>query len=234
MLFSKNYKTSLNASMMDEILGIEELENTLLSNSEEILDIEKIGLTYSSSKDEIFASLDKLQIPYKGKTIEELLKFLFDRLLYEYMKDQTYYNIDSYSKFKNTFIYEQLQILIYHVKSLLLWLYNNDTKQIPRNCKSLYRKKDINPVDETNYLENYEHFKMLMEFVTPNKLAEYFNSLVGLKHFSVRTKALYHAFVEELELRDIDYDSMLYRKEGMLSYYIDIVSQDNKLIVVRK
>lgn len=234
MLFSKNYKTSLNASMMDEILGIEELENTLLSNSEEILDIEKIGLTYSSSKDEIFASLDKLQIPYKGKIIEELLKFLFDRLLYEYMEDQTYYTIESYSRFNNTFIYEQLQILIYHVKSLLFWLYNNDSKQIPRNCKSLYRKKDINPVDETNYFENYEHFKILMEFVAPKRLAEYFNSLVGLKHFSVRTKSIYHSFVEELELRDIDYDCMLYCKERMLSYYIDIVSLDNKLIVVRK
>jgi hypothetical protein len=55
-----------------------------------------------------------------------------------------------------------------------------------------------------------------------------------LKHFSVRTKAIYHAFVEELELRGIDYDIMLYGKERMLSYYIDIVSQDNKLIVVRK
>lgn len=34
---------------------------------------------------------------------------------------------------------------------------------------------------------------------------KYYNSLLGLKHFSVRTKAVYHAFVEEMELRDFNY-----------------------------
>jgi len=58
--------------------------------------------------------------------------------------------------------------------------------------------------------------------------------LVGLKHFSIRTKAIYHAFVEELELRNIDYDIMLYSKERVLSYFIDIVTKDNRLIVVKK
>ena len=205
-----------------------------LSLMEEILDIEEVGLTIYSNSNEIFTSLDELQIPYKGKTIEEVLRFLFDRLLYKYMKDQSYYDEESYSKFKNTLKYDQLQILIYHVKSLMIWLYDNDFNKIPRNCKSLFRKKDINPVDETNYLEIYERFKMYMEFVTPDRLAEYFNSLVGLKHFSVRTKAIYHAFVEELELRNIDYDVMLFSKERMLSYYIDIVNNNNRLMVVRK
>ena len=234
MLFSnKINKDRISLSLMEEILGFGEIENTLLSNSEEIKGCDKIGLTIYSDSDEIIATLDKFQIPHKDKTIEEVLKFLFDRLLFEYMVDQSYYNQESYSKFKNTFIYEQLQILIYHTKSLMLWLYN-DIEQFPRNCRSLYRKKDLNPVDETNYLEIYERFKMYMEFVSPDRLTEYFNNLVGLKHFSVRTKAIYHTIVEELELRDIDYDSMLYSKERMLSYYIDIVSQDNKLIVVRK
>ena len=115
----------------------------------------------------------------------------------------------------------------------MLWLYN-DIEQFPRNCRGLYRKKEINPVYQTNYLEEYEHYKLFMEFLPPEKLPRYFNQLVGLKHFSVRTKAIYHALVEELEIRDINYDIMLYGKERMLSYYIDIVSQDNKLIVVRK
>jgi hypothetical protein len=234
MLFSKNNKISLSASMMDEILGFGEVENTMLSNPEEILKIEKVGLTIYSNSNEIFSLLHELQIPYKDKTIEELLKFLFDRLLYQYMEDQSYYTKESYSKFKSTFIYDQLQMLIYHVKSLMLWQYNNDIGQIPGNYKILYRKKDIHPIDETDYLEDYEHFKMIMGIVKPERLAEYFNSLVGLKHFSVRTKAIYHAFVEELEIRDINYDIMLYGKERMLSYYIDIVSQDNKLIVFRK
>ena len=42
--------------------------------------------------------------------IEEVLKFLFDRLLYEYMEDQSYYTEESYNRFKNTFIYMQLQM----------------------------------------------------------------------------------------------------------------------------
>lgn len=234
MLFSKNNKKGLTASMMDEIFGIEEFEKTLSSNPEEILKIEKVGLTIYSNSNEIFALLNELQIPYRDKTIEEMLEFIFDRLLFEYMEDQSYYTKETYSKFKNTYTYAQLQILIYHTKSLMLWQYNNDIEQIPRNYKILYRKKEVNPVEETNYLEIYERFKMYMEFVTPDRLAKYFNCLVGLKHFSARTKAIYHAFVEELELRGVDYDSMLFSKERMLSYYIDIVSQDNKLIVVRK
>jgi hypothetical protein len=232
MLFSKNNKTSLSASMMDEIFGIEEIEQTLPPNPEEILENEKVGLTIFSDSDEIIATLDKFQIPHKDKTIEEVLTFLFDRLLYEYMEDQSYYTKESYSKFKNTFVYDQLQILIYHTKSLMLWLYN-DIEQFPRNCRGLYRKKEINPVYQTNYLEEYEHYKLFMEFLPPEKLPRYFNQLVGLKHFSIRTKAIYHALVEELEIRDINYDIMLYSKERMLSYYIDIVSQDNKLIVVK-
>lgn len=219
--------------MMDEIFGIEELEKTLPYNPEESLKIEKVGLTIYSNSNEIIDSLDEFQIPYEDKTIEELLKFLFDRILFEYMEDQSYYTKETYSKFKNTFVYGQLQILIYHTKSLMLWLYN-DIEQFPRNCRGLYRKKEINPVYQTNYLEEYEHYKLFMEFLPPEKLPRYFNQLVGLKHFSIRTKAIYHALVEELEIRDINYDSMLYSKERMLSYYIDIVSQDNKLIVVRK
>ena len=219
---------------MEEILGFNEPKYTLSSDAKIIIENKQVGLTIYSTSNGIFSLLDELQIPYKCKKIEEVLQFLFDRLLYEYMKDQSFYNEESYNKFKNTLIYDQLQILIYHVKSLMIWLYDNDFNKIPRNCKSLYRKKDINPVDETNYLEIYERFKMYMEFVSPDRLAEYFNSLVGLKHFSIRTKAIYHALVEELEIRDINYDIMLYGKERMLSYYIDIVSQDNKLIVVRK
>jgi hypothetical protein len=111
---------------------------------------------------------------------------------------------------------------------------HNDINKIPKNCKMFFRKKEIDPVYETNYLEIYERFKMYMEFVSPERLTKYFNSLVGLEHFSVRTKAIYHAFVEELELRNIDYDLMLFSKERMLSYYIDIVNNDNRLIVVRK
>ncbi|MGO4818213.1 hypothetical protein [Flavobacterium sp. W22_SRS_FP1] len=235
MLFSKKInKDRISLSLMEEILGFDEVEQTLSSNSEEILKIEKVGLTIYSDSDEIIATLDKFQIPHKDKTIEEVLKFLFDRLLFEYMEDQSYYTKETYSKFKNTYTYAQLQILIYHTKSLMLWQYNNDIEQIPRNYKILYRKKEVNPVEETNYLEIYERFKMYMEFVTPDRLAKYFNCLVGLKHFSARTKAIYHAFVEELELRGVDYDSILFSKDSMLSYYIDIVSQDNKLIVVRK
>jgi hypothetical protein len=234
MLFSKNNKTSLSASMIEEILGFNESEYTLSSNAKIIIENKQVGLTIYSTSNEIFAVFDELQIPYKGKTIEEVFRFLFDRLLYEYMDDQSYYTKESYSKFKNTLIYGQLQILIYHVKSLMIWLYDNDFNKIPRNCKSLYRKKDMNPVDETNYLEIYERFKMYMGFVSQDRLAEYFNSLVGLKYFSVRTKAIYHAFVEELELRNIDYNVMLFSKERMLSYYIDIVNKDDRIIVVRK
>ena len=235
MLFSKKInKDRISLSLMEEILGFDEVEQTLSSNPKEILKIEKVGLSIYSNSNEIIATLDKFQIPHKDKTIEEVLTFLFDRVLYEYMEHQSCYTKESYSKFKNTFVYKQLQMLIYHVKLHMLWLYSDDVNQIPRNYKILYRKKDIHPIDETDYLEDYEHFKMIMSIIKPERLAEYFNSLVGLKHFSVRTKAIYHAFVEELELRDIDYDSMLYSKERMISYYIDIVSQDNKLIVVRK
>ena len=234
MLFSKKInKDRISLSLMEEILGFDEVEQTLSSNLEEILKIEKVGLTIYSDSDEIIATLDKFQIPHTDKTIEEVLTFLFDRLLYEYMQDQSYYTKESYSKFTNTFAYDQLQILIYHAKSLMLWLYN-DIEQFPRNCRGLYRKKEINPVYQTNYLEEYEHYKLFMEFLPPEKLPRYFNQLVGLKHFSIRTKAIYHALVEELEIRDINYDIMLYGKERMLSYYIDIVSQDNKLIVIRK
>lgn len=205
-----------------------------LSLMEEILDIEEVGLTINSNTIDIFAYLDKLQIPYKGKTIEEVLQFLFDRLLYEYMHDQSYYTKESYSKFKNTFIYDQLQMLIYHVKSLLLWIFNNDINQIPKNCKMLFRKKEIDPVYQTNYLQEYEHYKLFMEFLPPEKLPRYFNQLVGLKHFSIRTKAIYHALVEELEIRDINYNIMLFGKERMLSYYIDIVLVKNRLTVIKK
>lgn len=204
-----------------------------LSLMEEILDIEEVGLTIYSNYNEIFNSLDELQIPYKGKTIEEVLRFLFDRLLYEYMEDQSCYTKETYSMFKNTFIYDQLQILIYHTKSLMLWLYN-DIEQIPKNCRSLYRIKDINPVYQTNYIEYFEHYKLFMEFLSPEKLPRYFNKLVGLKHFSVRTKAIYHALVEELEIRDIDYDSMLYCKESMFSYKIEIKSIKNKYKAIRQ
>jgi hypothetical protein len=113
----------------------------------------------------------------------------------------------------------------------MLWLYNY-IEQIPKNCRSLYRKKEINPVYETNYIDEYEHFKLLMEFLPPEKLPRYFNKLVGLKHFSVRTKAIYHTLVEELEIRDIDYDSMLYGKERMFSYKIEIKSINNKYKVI--
>ena len=205
-----------------------------LSLMEEILDIEEVGLTINSNTIEIFAYLDELQIPYKGKTIEEVLRFLFDRLLYEYMEDQSYYTKESYSKFKKSLIYDQLQILIYHVKSLLLWMCHNDINKIPKNCKMFFRKKEIDPVYETNYLEIYERFKMYMEFVTTERIADYFNTLVGLKHFSIKTKAIYHAFVEELELRDINYDIMLYNKKRMLSYNIKIITLNDKLTVIKK
>lgn len=201
---------------------------------EEILDIEEVGLTIYSTNNEIFNTLDELQIPYKEKTIEEILNFLFDRLLFEYMENQSYYNEKSYGKFKNTLIYEQLQMLIYHVKSILLWMSDNDMNQIPKNCKILYRKQDVNPVNETNYLKLYERYKIFMEIATPERLVKYYNSLVGLKHFSIRTKAIYHAFVEELELRDIDYDILLYGKEKMLSYNVDIVTKNSKIKVIHQ
>ena len=219
--------------MIEEILGYNEVEYTLSSEAIEIIENKQVGLTIYSNSDEIFAVFDELQIPYNDKTIEEVLKFLFDRLLYEYMEDQSHYNKESYDKFKNTIIYKQLQMLIFQVKSLLFWIYSDDIKLMPRNCKILYRKMDIHPIDETNYLEEYEHFKMIMGFVKPEKLAEYFNSLVRLKHFSIKTKAIYHAFVEELELRGIEYDIMLYGKERILSYYIEIVTKDSRLKVVK-
>lgn len=80
----------------------------------------------------------------------------------------------------------------------------------------------------------YERFKMYMRFVTLERLTEYLNSLLGLKHFSVRTKAICHAFVEELELRDIHYNVMFFGQERLLSYYIKIVTKDDNLIVFRK
>lgn len=205
-----------------------------LSLMEEILDFDEVGLTIYSTNNEIFNTLDELQIPYKEKTIEEVLNFLFDRLLFEYMENQSHYNEKSFSKFKKTLIYQQLQMLIYHVKSLLLWMSDNNTNQIPKNCKILYRKQDVNPINETNYLKLYERYKIFMEIATPERLVKYYNSLVGLKHFSVRTKAIYHAFVEELELRDINYDIMLYGKERMFSYNIEIKSIDNKYKVIHQ
>ncbi len=222
----------MSLSMMEEILGFDEVEQTFSAPTKEILKQEEVGLTIHSTTNEVFALFDELQIPYNDKTIEEVLKFLFDRLLYEYMEDQSYYNDESYDKFKNTRIYKQLQVLIFHTKSVMLWLYN-DIENIPRNGKRLYRKKEINPVYETNYLEKYENFKMIMGVVKPERLAEYFNSLVGLKHFSCKTKAMYHAIVEELEIRDINYDCMLYTKERMLSYTIEIVTINNELVVTK-
>lgn len=234
MLFSnKINKDKISISLIEEILGFNEPEYILSSGAKEITEKKQIGLSIHSNSCEIFALLDELQIPYLEKTIEEVLTYLFDRLLYEYMENQSCYTKESYSRFKNTFIYDQLQVLIYHAKSLMLWLYN-DIEQIPRNYRSLYRKKEINPVYQTNYLEEYEHYKLFMEFLPPEKLPRYFNQLVGLKHFSIRTKAIYHALVEELEIRDINYDCMLYGKERMLSYKIEITSKDNRLIVFRK
>ena len=219
--------------MMEEILSFNEPEYILSFDANEIIENKQVGLNIHSNSNEIFNSLDELQIPYKEKTIEEVLIFLFDRLLYEYMEDQSYYTKETYSRFKNTFIYDQLQILIYHTKSLMLWLYD-DIEQFPKNCRSLYRIKDINPVYQTNYLEEYEHYKLFMEFLSPEKLPRYFNKLVGLKHFSIRTKAIYHALVEELEIRDINYDSMLYGNERMLSYKIEITSINNKYKIIRQ
>jgi hypothetical protein len=204
-----------------------------LSLMDEILDIEDACLTIYSNRFEVFKTLDELQIPYEEKTIQEVLNFLFDRLLFEYMEDQSYYNLESYNKFKDTFIYKRLQLLITNTKSLMLWMSDNDTNQIPKNCKILYRKQDINPVNETNYLKLYERYKIFMEIATPERLVKYYNSLVGLRHFSVRTKAIYHAFVEELELRDIDYDILLYGKEKMLSYNVDIVTKNSKIKVIQ-
>ena len=218
---------------MEEILDIDEIEPALSFKKEDVSENKQVGLRIYSTSYEIFELFDELQIPYKEKTIEEVLIFLFDRLLYEYMEDQSYYTKETYSRFKNTFIYDQLQILIYHTKSLMLWLYN-DIEQFPKNCRSLYRIKDINPVYQTNYIEYYEHYKLFMEFLTPEKLPRYFNQLVGLKHFSIKTKAIYHALVEELEIRDIDYDSMLNCKEPMLSYSIEIKSINNKYKAIRQ
>ena len=234
MLFSNKINIDkISISLIEQILGINEPEYILSYDEKEIIENKQIGLTIHSNSDEIFNSLDELQIPYKEKTIEEVLIFLFDRLLYEYMEDQSFYTKETYNRFKNTFIYDQLQILIYHTKSLMLWLYD-DIEQFPKNCRSLYRIKDINPVYQTNYIEYYEHYKLFMEFLPPEKLPRYFNKLVGLKHFSVRTKAIYHALVEELEIRDIDYDSMLYCKERMFSYKIEINSINNKYKAIRQ
>ncbi len=234
MLFSNKINIDkISVSLIEEILGFNEPEYSLSYDAKEIIENKQVGITIYSNSDEIFAVFDELQIPYKEKTIEEVLIFLFDRLLYEYMEDQSYYTKETYSRFKNTFIYDQLQILIYHTKSLMLWLFN-DIEQFPKNCRSLYRIKDINPVYQTNYIEYYEHYKLFMEFLSPEKLPRYFNKLVGLKHFSVRTKAIYHALVEELEIRDIDYDSMLYCKERMFSYKIEIKSINNKYKAIRQ
>lgn len=152
-----------------------------LSLMHEILDIEDACLTIYSTHFEVFKTLDEFQVPYKDKTIEEVLNFLFDRLLFEYMEDQSYYNTESYNKFKETFIYKRLQLLITNTKYLLLWMSDNDTNQILKNCKILYRKQDVNPVNETNYLKLYERYKIFMEIATPKRLVKYYNSLVGLK-----------------------------------------------------
>ena len=162
---------------MEEILDIDEIEPALSFKKEDVSENKQVGLRIYSTSNEIFELFDELQIPYKEKTIEEVLIFLFDRLLYEYMEDQSYYTKETYSSFKNTFIYDQLQILIYHTKSLMLWLYN-DIEQFPKNCRSLYRIKDINPVYQTNYIEYYEHYKLFMEFLPPEKLPIYFNKLL--------------------------------------------------------
>jgi len=45
------------------------------------------------------------------------------------MKNQSCYTKETYNRFKSTFIYDQLQMLIYHTKSLMLWLYD-DIEQI--------------------------------------------------------------------------------------------------------
>jgi hypothetical protein len=234
MLFSNKINIDkISISLIEQILGINEPEYILSYDEKEIIENKQIGLTIHSKSEEVFALLNELQIPYKEKTIEEVLIFLFDRLLYEYMENQSCYTKETYNKFKSTFIYDQLQMLIYHTKSLMLWLYD-DIEQIPRNCRSLYRKKEISPVYETNYLEKYEHYKLHMEILPTEKLLRYFNKLVGLKHFSIRTKAIYHALVEELEIRDINYDFMLYGKERMFSYKIEIISINNKYKVIRQ
>lgn len=219
MLFSYIDKNRISASMMCEILGVEE-----------------VGLTLYSDSKEVFKSLKKLDIPYQDKTNEEVLNFLFDRLLYEYMEHQSYYTESTYDEFKKTSIFVELQLLIYHVKSIVFWLFNNEMTKtnMSRNLKHLLIKTDVNPKTDTDYLKYYEQYKLYMSLVNPEQLIKYFNSIVGLKHFSVKTKAIYHAFVEEIEIRDIDYDSMLYSKERMLSYHIDIVIKYNKLIVIRK
>jgi hypothetical protein len=152
-------RDKISIFFIEEILGFDEPEYIESSDAKEIIENKQVGITIFSNSKEIFALFDELQIPYKENTVEEVLIFLFDRLLYEYMEDQSSYTKETYSKFKNTFIYKQLQILIYHTKSLMLWLYN-DIEQFPKNCRSLYRKKEINPVHETNYLEVYEHFKL--------------------------------------------------------------------------
>jgi hypothetical protein len=72
-----------------------------------------------------------------------------------------------------------------------------------------------------------------MEFLPLEKLPKYFNQLVGLIHFSDRTKAIYNTIVEELEIREINYDWMLYGQERMLSYKIDISSIKNELVVTK-
>lgn len=207
------------------------LDETL--DEDEVLDNNKVDFSLLN-RDEIFESLGELQIPFKNKTLVEVLHFLFDRLLYEYMEDQSYHNEESYTKFKNSLIYNQLQLLIYNVKFLILEMYNNDIDQIPNNCIRTYRKTEINPIRDTNYLSTYEKYKKNIQLLSPYSIPEFFNRLVGLRHFSVRTKAIYHAIVEELELRDINYDIMLCGKERMLSYEIDIVTKDCELTVIKK
>lgn len=92
MLFSnKINKDKISISLMEEILGFNEPEYILSSDAKEIIEKKQIGLTIHSNSDEIFALLDKLQIPYQEKTIEEVLIFLYDRMLYEYMEDQSCY-----------------------------------------------------------------------------------------------------------------------------------------------
>jgi len=124
MLFSNKINIDkISISLIEEILGFNEPEYTLSSDPKEIIENKQIGLTIHSNFDEIFAVFDELQIPYQEKTIEEVLEFLFDRLLYEYMEDQSCYTKETYSRFKNTFIYDQLQILIYLYVFKLKWTF---------------------------------------------------------------------------------------------------------------
>lgn len=217
MLFSYTNKRIMSDSLMSEIFGDDEVRLTLKSETEEV-----------------FKYLDFLCIPYKNHTIEEVLEFLYDRILYEYMENQTCYSKETFIEFKKTIIYKEIQILIYHLKKLLLWLYDENYQKMPRTSRLLMKKSDINPEQDTVYIVYYEQYRLYMSLVVPDKLVGYFNSLVGLKHLSVRTKAIYHAFVEEIERRNFDYDDLIYSKEKMLSYFIEVSSNNNKFKIIKK